>query len=83
MKEKEKSQSFWKTPWGNVLGCFLLSFLVQGLLNYDFWNFGVQTLYFGWCPGAYLYRVVLFFVIAPISLWMMIKFFWPDDPEDN
>ena len=72
-----------KSEKGILLTSIFLCLIVQGILNYDFWNFGEQVLYFGWMPGAYLYRLVLTLIISPISLFVFVKLCWPKDENEG
>ena len=67
--------------------CFSTAVLifVQCFLHTDFWNWGTQTLYFGWLPGSFLYRIFMIFAVTPAACSLIIKLCWPknDEVEDK
>ena len=68
-----------------VIFSLIVLFIVQVVLNCDFWNWGVpDTYYFEWMTPEYLWRMFLLFVISPLSYYFIIRFAWPlPDKEEQ
>lgn len=66
-----------------IFSLFIL-FMVQVVLNCDFWNWGPPKFYlFGWMTPEYAWRIFLIAVVSPLSYWLIIRLVWPiPDKED-
>ncbi len=81
--ENKKSFSF-RSSAGSVIYCIIIFTIVHVILHNDFWNWGSnQTYYFGWMTGEFLWRLILMFIITPISYLSIVKIAWPKEKKEK
>lgn len=78
----KKTINYFNSSKGSVVLVLIILFVVQGILHTDFWNWGEQTIYFGWITREFLYRFILVTVVTPLSFVFIEKISWPIPKND-